>query len=101
MKKEFPDTPGDLFHGSIALIGVCLVVITLFQVTDKNAVYTVDECLSFSVALLLGSVLLSYTSILRPEKRWFRRSSHTLFLAAFVSIVGSFLVLLYEFHSHA
>ena len=48
---------------SAVLLGVCLTVISLFQIMDKRATYIIDEIFGVLSFLFALSILLSYLSV--------------------------------------
>jgi len=91
----------DIFNGSIALIGVCLIVLTLFQVTDKSALYWVDEFFYLTAGCYLLTSISAYLSLRKPGQYRLRPLTDWLFLFSLCSTLLSICVLIYEFQTHA
>ncbi|MEQ8582518.1 MAG: hypothetical protein RIC30_14915 [Marinoscillum sp.] len=91
----------DIFNGSIALTGICLLILTLFQVTDKSALYWVDECFYLTAAGYLLTTVSAYLCLRKPDQDYLRPLTDRLFLFSLGSTVLSIGILIYEFQAHA
>ena len=95
------DKVNNIFNGAIALASLCLVIVTLFQVTDKSATYIVDNCFSFTAGLYLVSVVFAYLSCLRKENKKIEQKATLLFSIALIATFLSTAVMISEFFYYA
>lgn len=95
-EKKEPEYLSDVFNGSIALEGICILVISVFQVSDKRALYLVDDCFCITSGLFLLPMVFAFLYISRTKSIIFRKIADlTLGIAIFAMIVSGF-VLMYE-----
>ena len=75
-----------IFTGSIAMVGICLTVITLFSISKTSVTTVADEILAINAFLFIISSLLSY-SALRSNKNNLHRFADILFFFGMVIMV--------------
>ncbi len=85
----------DVFNGSIALLGICLLVISVFQISDKRALYFVDNLFCITSGLFLLPMVFAYLYISKKKSDLLRKVADiTLGIAIFALIIsGIYLVL--------
>lgn len=95
-----PELINNIFNGSIVLISICLIIITLFQVTDKSTEVVVDEVFSINSVIYFVAVILSYIYMKKPSARvimfanWF-------FIAGIICSIISSIFLFIQLSSYA
>jgi len=57
------DIAHHIFNGSIAMVGVCLTVITLFKISEVGAKTFADEFLAVDAFFFIISTFISYMSL--------------------------------------
>lgn len=82
----------DVFSVSAAMVGVCLTVIQLIQMNEKQKAYTiVDEMLAFDSILFLVSCILSFLALKSHRhskiKKIFENTGDASFLLAISTMV--------------
>lgn len=86
----------DVFNGAIALEGICLLVISVFQISDKRAMYVVDDCFCLTSGLFLLPMIFAYLYISRTKSTIFRTLADITLGVAIFALVVSGMVLMYE-----
>ncbi len=83
-----------IFAGSIAMVGVCLTVITLFKITDYGIKTYLDELLGIDSFVFIISSFISYMSLRRSNHKTYELIADILFFTGMfvMVIIGLFLV---------
>jgi hypothetical protein len=76
-----------IFTGSIAMVGVCLTVITLFYIGKIGAGFDSDEILAIDNFIFILSALISYISLRRRSERRTERIADIAFFIGMVIMV--------------
>lgn len=79
----------NVLNASIALMGLCLTIISLFQISDKRALYHADEFFSASSALFFVSLISAYLYTRRNAGAGLKRLSDNVFILAMISMMVS------------
>ncbi len=101
MEEEIrPDNSADVnsnvFNGSLGLIGVCLTVVSLFQITDKRALSRMDECLCLATFVFLLSALFAYFSMRKNNHKRLFRFADIFFTIGLMVILFAGVIMLME-----
>ncbi len=88
------DIAHHIFNGSIAMIGVCLTVITLFQISEVGKKTIADELLGINAFLFIISSLISYLSLRKNNHKKLEWIADIMFFLGMfcMVIVGMFIV---------
>lgn len=90
------DVNNTVFNGSIALLAVCLTVISLFQISNKGPIHTADEMLGVSSGIFIISMFLSYLSIRKEHMRKYQKWGDMVFMIGQLSMFASGVFLVME-----
>jgi heme/copper-type cytochrome/quinol oxidase subunit 4 len=76
-----------VFTGSIAMVGVCLTVITLFSIAKTGVTSYADEILAINAFIFIISSLISYLSLRRGSERRLERFADIVFFTGMIIMV--------------
>ncbi len=93
---ENSELAGNLFNGSIALLAVCLTVITIFQVSNNRLLSIVDDVLCVSSGLFTISVFMSYLSIRKQNLLRLQRLADRIFIMGLLTILVAGITLSFD-----
>jgi hypothetical protein len=94
--EKYFEMMSNVLNASIALMGLCLTIISLFQISDKRALYQADEFFSVSAALFFISLLSAYIYTRRNAGLVFKRTADQFFLLALIGMMISGIYLAFE-----
>lgn len=94
--SNFSDVNSNVFNGSLAMIGVCLTVVSLFHISDKRALSHMDECLCGATFIFLMSAFFAYNSIRLNNHRLFCKLADIFFVCGLLLIVIAGTIMLLE-----
>ena len=90
------DVNNNVFNGSIALLAVCITVISLFQIMNKSMVRLVDDMLGISSILFTASMALAYFSIRKNNQRKYQHRADVVFVLGLICMFVSGVLLVLE-----
>lgn len=90
------DVNSNLFNGSIALLAVCLTVITIFQVSHSRLLSMVDDVLCVSSGLFTVSMFMSYMSIRKQNLLQLQKIADRVFILGLITILGAGILLSFD-----
>lgn len=94
-EKSF-EMMSNILNASIALMGLCLTIISLFQISDKRALYHADELFSATALLFFVSLFTSYLYTRRNATVILKKLSDHLFITAILCMLISGIYLAFE-----
>jgi len=86
----------NIMNASIALLSLCITVISLFQIADKRATYLSDELFSISSALFVAALLASYLHTKGHSNEALAKAANAVFTSALFSMIVAGLYLIFE-----
>jgi uncharacterized membrane protein SirB2 len=91
------DMAHHIFNGSIAMVGVCLTVITLFKISGAGANTLTDEFLAVDAFIFIISTFISYLSLRKNNHKKLEWIADSLFfLGMFCMVVTGLLMVFYS-----
>jgi hypothetical protein len=84
-----------IFNGSVALIAVCLTVISLFKVTKTGVETYADEMMGVATMIFILAAFLSYSSLRNENNSWFEKIADILFFLGLLLMLVSGAVILF------
>jgi|GEM_PF-1906116 len=84
----------NVMNASIALLGLCITVISLFQIGDKRKAYLADELFAISSALFMIALFASYIHAKGNSNELLLKAAHNVFTSALLCmlVAGTYLV---------
>lgn len=95
-KNKNIDSTSNIFNGSIALMGICLFVISILQGTNKRVVYAADDFFCLTLFLLFLSMLFTFIYIAYKEFTLLLSLAKVIFFIASLTFMTSGIVLVFE-----
>jgi len=96
-QEKYLDRINFLMNYSIALVGVCVTVISLFQVTNKRSTCISDDVFAFASGLFLVSFITAYFYTFPKSGKTVYKIAEVLFFIGIVILSISILLLAFEF----
>lgn len=89
------DIAHHIFNGSIAMVGVCLTIVTLFKITDFGMKTLADELLGADSFVFIIAAFISYLSLRKSNNKKLEWIADILFFSGMLVmvIIGLFLVI--------
>jgi len=85
-----------IFNGSIALIAVCITVISLFRVTNTGSETYADEIMGLATIIFIASAFLSYLSLRKNNHYRLEKAADLCFFAGLVITLLTLIVILFK-----
>lgn len=76
-----------IFTGSIAMVGVCLTVITLFNITNNLISFYADKVLGIDAFIFIISSFISYMSLRKNSNKKLEWIADTAFFMGMIVMV--------------
>jgi hypothetical protein len=86
----------NVMNASIALLSLCITVISLFQIADKRAAYLADELFAISSALYLTALIASYLHTKGNAVNWLTTGANIVFTTALLCMLVAGIYLVFE-----
>lgn len=87
---------GNTFGGSLALLSVCVTIISLFQVMGKRSLYYADDFFSLTSIIFAISAIISYLCLRNDDLKILKQIADMIFLIGLLAILIASLILLME-----
>jgi len=85
-----------IFSGATTMVGVCIMVITLFKVMNFSLKSYADETLGINSLLFIISSFMSYLSLRNNNSRWMEWIAEILFfIGMLVMVFVGFIIVFY------
>lgn len=94
--KEKKQIDHHIFNGSIALIAVCITVISLFRVTKTGTETFADEVMGFATIIFIAAALLSYLSLRKSSHVKLERAADICFFAGLLLTLVTLTLILFK-----
>jgi hypothetical protein len=89
------DMAHHIFNGSIAMVGVCLTVITLFKITESGSKTFTDEFLAVDAFVFIVSTFISYMSLRKNNHKKLEWIADILFFSGMLCMVATGLLMVF------
>jgi len=96
LPKEKKQIDHHIFNGSIALIAVCITVISLFRVTKTGKDTFADEVMGAATIIFIASALLSYLSLRKADGYGLERAADICFFAGLIVTLLTLVIILFD-----
>ena len=85
-----------IFNGSIALIAVCITVISLFRVTKTGTETVADDIMGVATIVFITSTFLSYLSLRKSRHYIFERIADVCFFGGLLLMFFAVVIILFN-----
>ncbi|OHX63977.1 hypothetical protein [Flammeovirga pacifica] len=93
---QSPELITNIFNGSLVLISICLVIVTMFQISNNAEERIVDEFLEVTSILYFISTISAYMYMKEGQIIVFYKLTKNAFMFAVIATVISMIILFFE-----
>jgi hypothetical protein len=94
--REKKEIDHHIFNGSIALLAVCITVISLFRVTKTGAETYADEVMGVAAVFFMAAACLSYLSLRKKNEAFLERLADISFFIGLLLTILTGVVILFN-----